>query len=115
MLIYWSSIFLDFTIFQFQLRSDFHTTIAITIAIENHSGKISLRFSFQIRSAISESKSDRDFHSGIGPRLKSRFQQLSTVRAQNRDPFFVQKSDPDFHFKIDPRFSFCIRDPVFKS
>jgi len=48
-------------------------TIAITIAMKNHSGKISDRFSFHHRIPVLIAKSISDFHFVIGSRLKSDF------------------------------------------
>jgi hypothetical protein len=57
---------------------DFETIIAITIAIENRSGKIGNRFSFRNRIPIFAVKSISDFHMQIGSRLKTGFWNGST-------------------------------------
>jgi hypothetical protein len=77
--------------------------IAITIPIENRSGKIADRFSDRNRSATSGSESDPGSHFKFDPRLKTRYERESTDGITNRDPFFVQKSDRDFQIKIGSR------------
>jgi hypothetical protein len=54
-----------------QSGPDFENAIAITIAIENRSGKISNRFTFYNRIPIFPVKSICDFHLQIGSRLKT--------------------------------------------
>jgi len=61
-----------------QSGSGFETAIAITIAIENRSGKIADRFSDRNRFAISGSKSISDFHFQFDQRLKNCFRTTST-------------------------------------
>ncbi len=51
----------------------FENAIAITIAIENRSGKIADRFLFHDRIAFSLNKSISVFHLQIGSRLKTGF------------------------------------------
>jgi hypothetical protein len=63
-----------------QSDPDFEIAFAITIAIENRSGKISDRFSFVNRSAILILKSISDFHFQIDQRLKTGFRPASTDR-----------------------------------
>lgn len=53
-----------------QPARDFPCKIAITIAIENRSGKITIRFSFFDRSAFFPEKTLRDFFVKNGSRLK---------------------------------------------
>jgi hypothetical protein len=62
------------------LRSgpDFENAIAITIAIENRSGKISNRFSFRNRIPIFTGKSTCDFNLQIGSRSKTGFGPINT-------------------------------------
>jgi hypothetical protein len=59
------------------LRNNFQSNpalkISITIAIENRSGKIAIRFSFVNRSAILISKSIPEFYFKIDQRLKTGF------------------------------------------
>jgi hypothetical protein len=57
---------------------DFETVIAITIAIENRSGKIGDRFSFRDRIPVFAVKSISDFHLHFGSRLKIGFWTGST-------------------------------------
>ena len=64
------------------------------IAIKNLSGKIGDRFSFRNRSAILRSKSIREFHFRIDPRLKTGLSSDNTDGAKDRDLICT----------IDPRF-----------
>jgi hypothetical protein len=63
--------------------------IAIMIAIENCSGKISDRFSYENRSANLILKSISDFHFAIDQRLKTGFGAASTGGTRNRIPIFM--------------------------
>jgi len=92
--------------------SDSRIVIATAIPIKNRSGKTADRFLCWNRSAISGSKSDRDFHFKIDQRLKNRSHCISTVRAINRGSIFVRKSISDFQIKIDQRFSFWKRSAI---
>jgi hypothetical protein len=67
----------------------FQIHIAITIPIENISGKIGNRFSDQNRSAIFVHKSIPDFHFETGSRLKNCFRIIITDGAQNRSPILL--------------------------
>lgn len=99
-------------------RSDFSIAIAITIAIENRSGKIDQRFSFRNRSAISGSKPDPVFHFEIDPRLKNGWGNKiqtehkigSRFSYENRSPLLRSKSIRDFLFEIGIQFSDQNRD-----
>jgi hypothetical protein len=90
--------------------SEFQTTIVITIAIKNCSGKIDLRFLFRNRSAISGSKSDPVFRFKIDPRLKNSFRNKNLDGTQNRIPIFRSKLIHDFIFSTAIRFSDQNRD-----
>jgi hypothetical protein len=70
----------------FQSTPVFHFAIAITIPIENQSGKIGDRFSFVNRSAILISESISDFRFQIDQRLKKDFRAGLTDGTLNRDP-----------------------------
>jgi hypothetical protein len=94
--------------------SIFQMTFAI--AINNRSGKICDRFSFQIRSAIFKSQSQSrsrsktvpeklviDFHSGIDQRFSDQNRDHDRDRKlirKNRSAFFISKSMIDFQIKI---------------
>jgi hypothetical protein len=70
----------------FQSDPDYEVAIAIPIAIENQSGKISDRFSFVNRLAILISESICVFHFQIDLRLKNDFRACCTDGTINRDP-----------------------------
>jgi hypothetical protein len=84
----------------FQPDFDLKISSAITIAIENFSGLIGIRFLYENRSAIFGSKSIPEFHFEIDPRLKTGPGSTNTDGAQDRDPILVRKSIRDFEIKI---------------
>jgi hypothetical protein len=71
---------------------DFLIAIAIPIAIKIFSGKTGDRFSFQIRSAISGSKSIPDFYFKIDPRLKNGFWNKNGQNAQSNPAIYAPPS-----------------------
>jgi hypothetical protein len=105
-----------------QTDPGFHISIAISIPIKKHSGKIADRFSCSNRIPIFPEKSISDFMLKIGSRLKNRPRDLLTVvnrknrfrqtclTFHNRIAIFSEKSISDFILKIGSRFSNFNRD-----